>query len=281
MSKDQAVIDRLRKLLARTIENGCSENEAAAAAAAAARLMAEHALTEQDAAQPEESPLHIFHVDTPPWALNQRWHLALLNVVGSMFGVAGVVNPTVGKGAFIGDPTGIALAAETFVWLRDTGLELYAKRREAAMPPPQQSLTPNPYSSATSYTFSQIPPLPIPPALAPGLQRTAYMAGFVDAVARRIYAERQKESEGRSEGPSDGPGAEEQAPRAKTGGEIVHDRTLAVSDRLRSMGSTDARAQPEFHDPHSVFAGAGDGSKVPLKKAAGLEGGGAEPRPPE
>jgi hypothetical protein len=74
MADQEKIMDKIRALLEKTVENGASQEEAIAAAAAAQRLMAKYKISEITAQAPEE-------IDSTEMDINKQWQIELAHVL--------------------------------------------------------------------------------------------------------------------------------------------------------------------------------------------------------
>ena len=74
MKDQEKIMEKIRALLEKTVENGASQEEAIAAAAAAQRLMAKYKISEITAQEPET-------IDSTEADYNKQWHLELAHAL--------------------------------------------------------------------------------------------------------------------------------------------------------------------------------------------------------
>lgn len=74
MADNEKIMDKIRALLEKTVENGASQEEAIAAAAAAQRLMAKYKISEVTAQAPEE-------IDSTEFELMRQWQAELASAL--------------------------------------------------------------------------------------------------------------------------------------------------------------------------------------------------------
>jgi hypothetical protein len=118
MAASTNVIEKIKKILSKTIENGCTPEEAASAAAMAAKLMEQHQIEQADLVEKGEVVLdpiayELFYqgqrVDT--------WIASLANVMSPAFCCIVVISPNRGLGVY-GRPDNRAAFKATFEYIK-------------------------------------------------------------------------------------------------------------------------------------------------------------------
>lgn len=118
MAASTSIIEKIKKILSKTIENGCTPEEAAAAAAMASKLMEQHQIEQADLVEKGEVVLdpisyEIFYegqrVDT--------WIASLANVMSPAFCCIVVISPNRGLGCY-GRPDNRAAFKATFEFIK-------------------------------------------------------------------------------------------------------------------------------------------------------------------
>ena len=120
----EKVIEKIKKLLAMTEENGASENEAMVAALKAQKLMAEYNLTVADIG--DESTSQTIIEESVECGLGDKWKYKLANIVARNFCCKTFI---VGKRTivFYGYEKDAKIAADVFKFLFNTGNKLADK----------------------------------------------------------------------------------------------------------------------------------------------------------
>jgi Protein of unknown function (DUF2786) len=136
----ETLLTRIQHLLNKTVENGCTEEEAAAALAHAQRLMDQHNIALGELAQKEEK---ISFSKTVAWekAWAENNYSCCLPVVEAVFGVKSVIwrkGKYTGKGTqsvvqilLFGDPAGVESATWAVNYLGPLYLDLWNRYRTA------------------------------------------------------------------------------------------------------------------------------------------------------
>lgn len=112
------VIEKIKKILSKTIENGCTPEEAASAAAMASRLMEQHQIEMADLVEKGEVTLE--PIDFDIFYAGQRvdtWIASLANVLSPAFCCIVVISPNRGLGCY-GRPDNRAAFKATFEYLK-------------------------------------------------------------------------------------------------------------------------------------------------------------------
>lgn len=115
-----AVIDKVQAMLARTVDRGASENEAATALKMAHALLTKHNLSMAEVAMPDshESQVveeyEIVKVANGTQKRTAGWQGSLAHIIGKGFYVRVIQQG--GRIAFIGRPTNVAITRELYNW---------------------------------------------------------------------------------------------------------------------------------------------------------------------
>lgn len=118
----EKVIEKIRKLLAMTEENGASENEAIIAALKAQKLMAEYNLTVADVADEHEGKSEIIEAAVDA-GTKYKWKYGLVNIIAVNFCCkVYIVNKS--NVVFYGYKNHADVASEVFRFLFNTGNKL-------------------------------------------------------------------------------------------------------------------------------------------------------------
>ena len=114
-----SIIEKIKKILAKTIENGCTPEEAATAAAMASKLMEQHQIDMADLVEKGEVvrqpiDLEIFYESKRV----DSWIAALANVLCAPFSCVVVISMNRGLGVY-GRPDNREAFKATFEWLKN------------------------------------------------------------------------------------------------------------------------------------------------------------------
>lgn len=137
-AKDTALLEKIRKLLAMTVANGCTEAEAASALGLVNRLMEEHAIGMDEVQGEREDPEErITDEEVDPglsFGTAQAWTTPLAIAVAELWGVYPLRKPSPAFGSvgvkfiFVGAPVDVAAAKVCFLWLVEQGKRLCEAR---------------------------------------------------------------------------------------------------------------------------------------------------------